>query len=332
MNLALKLENVRQEVLNLLVAGVYSFGIRIIPITEEILSRMKKVIKASLAYEDAVGVIRKTGITAEVGEILASYHLNLRLCADPKAEGFDAIDRRGRQVQIKTRRSETEGLPSDLGRLSSFSKHHFDYVVLVMLNPDYSLAEMWRVEYRDILQLIVEKHKRSNPNLSSFKKVGRRIWPLADKKGEIKMSKKPRRSENIISANDGLLEDKVWEKYLKDPEIDYICSLRKSLDNKKIHGLTEAFNKKLRYFSYWTGTDKDRAYIYVQKKGLRIDLCIKNKKKNEKEIRKIEDFKVKFVNNFQGRAGWLTGWYAKYSTKNINLVIEYLSKAIEGNP
>lgn len=150
--------------------------LKTIPITEEILSRMKKVIKASLAYEDAVGGIRKTGITAEVGEILACYHLKLRLCADPKAKGFDAIDRRGRQVQIKTRRSETEGLPSDLGRLSSFSKHPFDYVVLVLLNPDYSLAEMWRAEYREVI-LLIEKHKRRNPNLSYFKKVAKRIWP-----------------------------------------------------------------------------------------------------------------------------------------------------------
>ena len=179
MNLGLKLEDVRQEVLNLLRTGVDdgpTLEIRTIPITEEILIKMKQVIKASLAYEDAIGGIRKTGITAEVGEIYACYHLKLRLCADPKAKGFDAIDQQGRQVQIKTRRSETMGLPSDLGRLSSFSKHHFDYVVLVILNPDYSLAEMWRAEYIDVLPLI-EKHKRRNPNLSSFKKVARRIKP-----------------------------------------------------------------------------------------------------------------------------------------------------------
>jgi len=183
MNLSLKLENVHQEVLNLFLAGVDDGPVALGIITEEILSRMKKVIKASLAYEDAVGGIRKTGITAEVGEIYACYHLKLHMWADQKAKGFDAFDRRGLQVQIKTRRSEKEGLPSDLDRLSSFSKHHFDYVVLVILNPDYSLAEMWRAEYRDVLPLI-EKHKRRNPNLSSFKKVAGRIWPPADKIGD----------------------------------------------------------------------------------------------------------------------------------------------------
>ncbi len=143
------------------------------------------------------------------------------------------------------------------------------------------------------------------------------------------MSKKRRRSKNIESADVGLVKDVVWKKSLQGQDIDLLCSIRKSI--KKIDGLTEAFNKKSRYFGYWTGTDKDRAYIYVQKKGLRIDLCIKNKKKNEKEIRN-KKFTVKFVNNFQGQAGWLTGWYVPYSKKNSNVVIEYLSKAFEGKP
>ena len=144
------------------------------------------------------------------------------------------------------------------------------------------------------------------------------------------MSKKPRRSKNIESAHEGLVKDTAWEKslekFLQKQDLDILCSIRKSLDNKKIHGLTEAFNKKSRYFGYWTDTDKDRAYIYVQKKRLRIDLCIKDKDKNE--IRNKYD--VKFVNNYQGQDGWLTGWHVPYSKKNRNVVIEYLSKALKG--
>jgi hypothetical protein len=182
-NLDLKLEDVRKEVSNLwrtrMNDGPNTPRFRTIPITKNIINKMKKVIRASLAYEDAIGGIRKTGITAEVGEIYACYYLKLRLCADPKAEGFDAIDQQCRKVQIKIRRSETKGLPSDLGRLSSFSRHPFDYVILVILNQDYSMAEMWQAEYRDFLPLI-EKHKRRNPNLSGFKKVAKRIWTSAD--------------------------------------------------------------------------------------------------------------------------------------------------------
>ena len=141
------------------------------------------------------------------------------------------------------------------------------------------------------------------------------------------MGKKNRRSTNILSANVGLLKDVEWKKFLQDRNTTLLCSIRKSLASK-ISGLTEKFNKQSRYFGYWIGTDKDRVYIYVQKKGLRIDLFIK--KNNSKEIRKR--FKVKFVNNFQGKAGWLTGWYVPHSTKNINFVVQYLSKAFKRNP
>ena len=61
------------------------------PVTEEILSGIKKAIKGALAYENAIGGVRKTGIIGEVGEILACYYLKLRLCVDPRAEGFDAV-------------------------------------------------------------------------------------------------------------------------------------------------------------------------------------------------------------------------------------------------
>ena len=147
-----------------------------VPVTEEVLSGINKAIEGALAYENAVGGLRKMGITGEVGEVLACHHLRLQLCVDPRAGGFDAVDGNGRRVQIKARRSESEGLPNDAGRIGTFSKHPFDYVVLVLLDHEYRLAEMWRANYRDIWPLVV-KQKRRNPNLSTFKKAAERIWP-----------------------------------------------------------------------------------------------------------------------------------------------------------
>ena len=105
--------------------------------------------------------------------------------------------------------------------------------------------------------------------------------------------------------------------------------------------MSEKFNtsNKPPYFGYSVGDGKDKAYIYVQKKNLRIDLDLRRKneidldlrRKYEEEIRN-EGFKVNFVNNFQGQDGWLTGWYVPHSTKNINVVVKYLSKVFEGNP
>jgi len=150
--------------------------LKTIEITKEVLQVVEQVIQGALEYERITGETRKLGITGEVGEILACHHLGFRLCVDPRAAGFDAIDFEGRKVQIKTRRSETDGLPRDAGRIGTFSKHTFDYALLVLLDRQYHVAEIWRAEYDYILPLI-EKQKRRNPNLSLFKKVSKRIWP-----------------------------------------------------------------------------------------------------------------------------------------------------------
>ena len=149
--------------------------LKTVKITQEVLQVVEQVIQGALEYEKVTDQTHKMGITGEVGEVLSCYHLGLRLCVDPRAAGFDAIDSEGKKVQIKTRRSETDGLPNDAGTLGTFSKHPFDYALLVLLDRQYRVAEIWRAEYDDALPLI-EKKKRRNPNLSLFKKASRRVW------------------------------------------------------------------------------------------------------------------------------------------------------------
>ena len=139
------------------------------------------------------------------------------------------------------------------------------------------------------------------------------------------MSTKPNTSNNVILADAGLLKDSVWKRALQGYPTSLVCSIRKKL-LREIPKVAEKFNTNSRYFGYWTGIDKDRAYIYVQKKGLRIDLCIS--RKFEIDLRKA-GFKVKYVNNYQGRAGWLTGWRVPHSTKNVTLIVKWLCKAFK---
>lgn len=127
-----------------------------------------------MEYEAATCGKRKLGITAEIEEVGACYQLGLRLVLDARSKGFDAIDKDGLLVQIKSRRSESEGLPRDVGRVGSFSKHRFDYALLVLLDHSYELCEIWRAGYEKIKPLI-EKQKRRNPNLASFKRVAKKI-------------------------------------------------------------------------------------------------------------------------------------------------------------
>ena len=154
-----------------------------IKIDDKIMNVVESAIKVALEYEALRGR-RKLGITGEIGEVLVCYHLydslGLRLVKDPRSEGYDAVHRCHKKVQIKTRRSESPGLPGNAGRTSRFSKHSFDYALLGILDHDtYQLCEVWRADY-DSLKPIIEKREGRNPSLSSFKCVGKQIWPCRE--------------------------------------------------------------------------------------------------------------------------------------------------------
>lgn len=147
-----------------------------ITIDSKIVSTIKSAINAALAYENKTKGTRKLGITGEVGEALVCNKLGLRLMLDTRSEGFDALDSDGKRVEIKSRRSESIGLPRDAGRTSKFSEHPFDYALLGLLNQNYELCEVWRAEYNRLLP-VIEKQKRKNPSLASFKSVAKKIFP-----------------------------------------------------------------------------------------------------------------------------------------------------------
>ncbi len=140
----------------------------IIQITPEILRSVKKSIKCAIEYEKLTG--RKLGITGEVGEILVCKKLNLNLLKNDIAAGYDALDNRGKRYQIKTRKGET-----NKGRLSSFSKHEFDYAVLAILDKEYNLVELWQTTFGKI-KPVINKNKGRNPSLRDFKKTAEKFF------------------------------------------------------------------------------------------------------------------------------------------------------------
>ena len=116
-----------------------------IVVDDVLVQKVKLAIEAALAYEVATSGKRKLGITGEVGEILVCHQMGLRLMLDPRSVGYDALDSREKRVEIKTRRSESDGLPRDAGRVSTFSEHKFDYALLGLLDHQYRLCEIWQL-------------------------------------------------------------------------------------------------------------------------------------------------------------------------------------------
>jgi hypothetical protein len=135
-----------------------------------------------------------------------------------------------------------------------------------------------------------------------------------------------KKAKYVIYAENGLVPDKVWGPKLRGYPTSLVCLIRAALADR-VPGISEKFNSNSRYFGYRVGMDKDRAYIYVQKKKLVIDLCISPI--FTKELRHL-GFEVKPRDNFQGKAGWLTGWEVPKSTLNLEPVVKYLCKAFEG--
>jgi hypothetical protein len=150
----------------------------------------------------------------------------------------------------------------------------------------------------------------------------------------------------IETTRIGLLKDKYWRYLLKDYPIELLCAIRNGL-KKSSPLLAEKFNPTtpgLLYFGYKVRNrdaakndfskrsyGPDKAYIYIQKKNLRIDLDIRKLdivSKFEQKLVKA-GYEVRPSNNYQGRAGWLTGWYVPQSTTDVKTVLKWLCKVFE---
>lgn len=146
-------------------------SMKTIKITNQILKVVKKVISVALEYEKLTG--RKLGITGEVGEVLVCDNRKLKLLNDPLEAGYDAIDNESKHYQIKARRSNNTNPGARIGR---FAKHKFDYAILAFLEFDYSIKELWRATYKDLLP-VIKRHERRNPSVNEFLRVAEKIFP-----------------------------------------------------------------------------------------------------------------------------------------------------------
>ncbi len=131
----------------------------------------------------------------------------------------------------------------------------------------------------------------------------------------------------MFIAKSTLLDDCFFQPELQEYSITVLDKIRKTLA-VVVPGLSEKFNTSSLYFGYRAGEDEDKAYIYVQKKNLVIDLDIEPSYTSELEK---EGFTINKRDNFQSQAGWLTGWQVPHSTNKIEAVIKWLRKAFEGD-
>jgi len=148
-----------------------------IRVTPEIRDVVRRVVTLALEFEDLTG--RKLGVSANVGEVVVAKELGLRLVRSDIEQGYDAIDKSGRKVQIKVRRSEAgrgREIPTGRSRTSRFSEHPYHYALLATLTRDYRLHEIYKAN-RSSIEAALKGRKRRTLSIGKFRSIGKRIYP-----------------------------------------------------------------------------------------------------------------------------------------------------------
>ena len=144
-------------------------------ITQEHVDVIDDAIKVARRYEIMMGDKQRLGITGEVGDIKACFKYNLKLAKITQSPGYDAVDEEGKRVQIRTRRIVPGRKTIDSKRLSTFTKDKFDYSLLIFLDREYDIDEIWKAEASALESIIWQLPKR-NPTINAFKQVGELIY------------------------------------------------------------------------------------------------------------------------------------------------------------
>jgi len=135
-----------------------------------------------------------------------------------------------------------------------------------------------------------------------------------------------RAGSNMVISEDGLLpKEVVWDVMRGYPR-ELVMEFRDRL-NAKCIGLKEKLNRNNRCLGYARVGRSDAFYIYVQKKRLLIDVRVSPDRSDELGRK---GFEVKYRNNFQGRAGWLTGLLVPHDTANLDVIVDLAVEALHG--
>jgi len=135
----------------------------------------------------------------------------------------------------------------------------------------------------------------------------------------------PHASE-VIAQEKGLLGDAVVKEKLPQYPLTFVTTFRRRL-LAQVPTLREKLNPNLRYLGYGLRGRADAMYVYFQRGGLVIDIRLAADR--AAEVRSL-GFQVRPRDNYQGRAGWLTGLRVPYNTDKIGLLIELAREALGG--
>ena len=116
------------------------------------------------------GIIRTNNLIGELGEYIAVNHYknnpslpNLTL-APENAMNIDAISNKGERYSVKSTSTNITGVFSSIP-LEDNGDTYFEYLVIVMFNKDYSLKEIYELNWKEFLHYRKKKPPENKWNI-----------------------------------------------------------------------------------------------------------------------------------------------------------------------
>jgi hypothetical protein len=120
------------------------------------------------------GLVRSAnGPGADYAEGLVAKALKLKLNALATA-GYDGMNSRGEKFEVKCRRPTVHNRSRQLSAIRRLERKHFDFLVGVLFNPDFSVQRVARIPYS-----VVKKHAKYVEGTNSWKFIlSDSVWSL----------------------------------------------------------------------------------------------------------------------------------------------------------
>lgn len=182
---------------------------------------------------------------------------------------------------------------------------------------------------------IVARHIAGNARESSYGYLGRLFrllcqLPMPDLDDilvvgyEASDSPPATKRAKTVQGEKPIMETPMLEVLKRFPA-EPLATIRKNLA-AAFPKLREKLNPKMRYLGYANGEKSDAAYIYLQRERLVMDIRISADLADEVKQR---GFQIRPRNNYQGRAGWLTGVIVPHDVKFAQSAVELLMEALK---
>jgi len=255
----------------------------------------------------------KDSLSAAIPDLHEKLNYNSRYLGYAKGNNSDAlyiyIQKKQLVLDVRVSKEEAENLRKKGFRVNPRNNYQCRAGWLTGLSVPYDT---------DRLDVVVE--------LALMALEGKEI-PVEDKNIESVMKQPTDSSVSyLIDSDRGLIDNDTIKQKLSGYPLDIVFQIKDSLSSA-IPDLHEKFNYNSRYLGYAKGNNSDAVYIYIQKKQLVLDVRVS---KEEAENLRRQGFSVNPRNNYQCRAGWLTGLSVPYDTDKLDVVVELALMALEG--